>query len=603
MIKFPNSFLEDIRARILPSEIVRRKVALKKTNGREYSGLCPFHKEKSPSFTVSDEKGFYHCFGCGAHGDVIRFLVDAEGISFPEAVKQLAAQAGLAMPQMTAEEERKEQKASSLHEIITLAKNWFIEKLYSNEGAVARGYLAKRGLTREAADIFGLGYAPDNRYALRNYLKAKNITDSQMFECGLLAKNERGEIYDKFRGRLMFPIFDVRGQVIAFGGRILGDGQPKYLNSPDTPLFKKGDVLYNEHLARKASFKTSRLVIAEGYMDVISMYMAGIREVVAPLGTAITERQLTRIWSLAKEPIMCLDGDSAGQRAMSRVANLALSILKPGSTLKFASLPKGMDPDDIIKSRGVEKMAEMLAKSRNLSETLWQAELASVGIETPESRALLEKNLNNLAESIKDKSVALHYRSFFREKLRNTIFGKNKFMQSRKDLPERLTNLQIIPDISAKSREGAENILILIIIHNPFLLNNDEILEEFINIEFIGIKLDRMRVAILEVYHEGGVKNKENLREALENRGMKPDITYLNGLGLYQGQNPDDTDNILKYWKYTICLYNLAILKEECNLFASDMTEESERKATEIRLQIAQLEMNVIQMELNFNEA
>ncbi len=602
MIKFPHSFLDEIKARILTSEIVRRKVALK-NNGREHSGLCPFHKEKSPSFTVNDEKGFYHCFGCGKHGNIINFLMETEGLSFPEAVEQLASQAGLAMPKMTEEETKREERVSSLHEIMNLAKNWFTEKLYSGEGREARDYLNKRGLNKNTAEIFALGYSPEGRQGLREFLKTKNVNDAQMLECGLLAKNERGELYDKFRGRLMFPIFDVRGHAIAFGGRILGDGQPKYLNSPDTPLFRKGDVLYNEHLARKTSFKTGRLVITEGYMDVIALYMAGIKEVVAPLGTAVTERQLARMWNLSKEPIMCLDGDAAGQRAMIRAATLATPLLKPGTTLKFASLPSGMDPDDVIKSGGVDKMAEILSKSRQLSEVLWQNEFKNTGATTPESRALLEKNLSVMAEGIKDKTVSNHYRDFFREKMRNIIFGNKKY-KNKKDSPERLTNIEEIPDVTAKSRAGAESLLILIILNHPALLVNEELEEEFINIDFSSIKLDKIRLSILEIYHANGEVDKKNLRVHLEKSGFKPDISYLEALGLYQEQenNIDNGgyDNTILYWKYAASLYNLAILKEECQKFANTMTEESEIKAFELMVQIANLEEKIIQMEQAF---
>lgn len=608
MIKFPNSFLDEIRARINASEVVRRKVALK-SNGREHSGLCPFHKEKSPSFTVNDEKGFYHCFGCGAHGDIIKFTMETEGLSFPEAIEQLANQAGLAMPKMSAAEEFREKQTSSLHDIMNLAKNWFIERLYAPEGRIAREYLEKRQLSKDAINLFALGYAPESRHGLRDFLKTKNISDSQMFDCGLLSKNERGEIYDKFRGRLMFPIFDVRGHTIAFGGRTLGDGQPKYLNSPETQLFKKGDVLYNENLARKASFKTGRLVITEGYMDVIALYMAGIREVVAPLGTAITERQLARMWNLSKEPIMCLDGDSAGQRAMLRAANLATPLLKAGHSLKFASMPKGLDPDDVIKAGGVEKMAELLRKSTQLSEVLWHNELEKIGTNTPESRALLEKNLDAMAESIKDKNVASHYKNFFREKMRSIIFSKTSFTKGKKETPSRLTNIEKIPHVDVKSRIGSESLLMLIMLNHPEILQNHEIFEEFVNIDFSSIKLDKMRDSTLEVCASFDVLDKKDLRKHLEKSGFKPDISYLEGLELYQKQEvaDDSGENIAekttRYWRYAIGLYNLANLREECQKFSREMTEDAEIKAFELIGQIAKLEESISLMEQAFAES
>jgi len=581
--------------------VVRRKVNLR-SNGRELTGLCPFHKEKSPSFTVSDEKGFYHCFGCGAHGDIIRFIMETEGLSYPEAVKQLAGQAGLTMPQMTPEEERKEKQAASLHEIMSLAKNWFMERLFATEGKLAQEYLNKRRLGKNAVEIFGLGFAPESHYGLRDFLKTKGITESQMLELGLLVKNERGEIYDKFRGRLMFPICDARGQVIAFGGRTLGDGQPKYLNSPDTSLFKKGDILYNEHLARKTSFKTGRLVITEGYMDVIALYMSGITEVVAPLGTAITEHQLVRMWNLAKEPIMCLDGDSAGQRAMLRAANLATPLLKSGATLKFAAMPKGFDPDDIIKNEGIEKLAAILAKSENLSDILWNSEFTKIGIATPEARALLEKNLDTLAVSVKDPIVASHYKNFFREKLRDAIFSKNKYKKNQKDPSLRLTNIEATTNVNIKSRDGAEKFLILVTIHNPELLEFDEIVEELSNIDFLDAKLGNLRNDILSASLLSASESKENFIMHLENTGHRQYISYLEGLGLYYSKEINEAQTLVSYWKYAISNYNLAILREELGNFDSDITDESWKKASEMRHQIVKLEENISQLELTFVE-
>lgn len=602
MLKFPNSFLDEIKNRILPSEVIRRKVALK-NNGREFTGLCPFHKEKSPSFTVSDQKGFYHCFGCGAHGDIFKFTMETQGVSFFDAVKQFASQAGLAMPELTKEEVQKEAIQRSLTQIMNLAKNWFTEQLYAPAGKDARDYLRKRGLGRNAVDIFAVGFAPEDSHALKNFLNKKGVSDTEMLECGLLVQKERGNAYDKFRGRIMFPICDMRGQVIAFGGRTMSDIQPKYLNSPETALFKKGDILYNEHLAKPAAFKNNNLVITEGYMDVIALYMAGIKEVVAPLGTAITDRQLQRMWQLAKEPVMCLDGDAAGQRAMLRAANLAIKQLAPGNSLKFASMPNGLDPDDVIKTSGIDKFQEILAKARNLSEVLWHHEFVKIGIATPESRALLEKELGLLASRINDAGVAAHYRNFFREKFRDIVFGKNKHTKSQKNLNVRLTNLESIPEITAKSRTGAEILLILIIIHNPSLLNVDNILEEFSNIDFIYKKIEQLRTNILQAYQQYKPIDKINLQTHLEKCGSAPDISYLDSLDLYQHFGSNDIDKILHYWKYAICVYNLANLHEECENFAKLMTEESELKAVEIRKEIQKAESNITMMELQFADS
>ncbi len=598
MIKFPNSFLDEIKARILPSEIIRRKVLLK-SHGRQHTGLCPFHKEKTPSFSVSDEKGFYHCFGCGAHGDIIKFIMETEGLTFLEAVKILAAQAGVQMPKLTEAQQAKEKIVTSLHEIMLLASNWFSERLYSEQGRETRDYLVKRGLNKKNAQIFALGYSPNNYHALKDFLKTKGITEQQMLDCGLLAKNDSGELYDKFRNRLMFPIRDIKGQVIAFGGRVLGEGQPKYLNSPETTLFKKGEILYNEDLARKTSFKTNRLIIAEGYMDVIAMYTNGITEVVAPLGTAITHEQILRAWRLSKEPIMCLDGDLAGQKAMGRVANLAISLLKPGYTIKFASLPNGMDPDDVIKADGPSKMLEILNKSTSLSDAIWQYEVAKSGIKTPEERALLESNLNQITANIKDRTVANHYKNFFRDKLFQ--IGKNSYRNKGVTTSgHRLTNISKISELDVRSRMGAESLLLLIILHNPNILEKEIVKDEFIDIDFSSIKLDKIRTSILETcFNQDAMGNKNNIIESLENLGFKHDIIYLNSLGIYQfqGDKRNYSEKTESYWEYALGLYNLAVMKEECNKLALEMDEISEKRVFEILKQIDQIEHKLSRVE------
>jgi DNA primase len=529
--------------------------------------------------------------------------METEGYSYPEAIRQLAAHAGLPMPKMTAGEEQKQRQVASLHEIMNVAKNWFMHKLYATEGRLAQEYLHKRRLGRDAAGIFGLGFAPDAHHNLRDFLSTKGVADDQMLELGLVVKNNRGQVYDKFRGRLIFPICDARGQVIGFGGRTLGDTQPKYLNSPDTPLFKKGDVLYNEHLARESAFRTGKIVVAEGYMDAIALYMAGIKEVVAPLGTAITEHQLLRIWGLAKEPVICLDGDNAGQRAMQRAANIAMPILKLGTTLQFALMPTGLDPDDVIRNEGVEKFAAILEKSQSLSDFLWNNEFKKVGIATPEARALLEKNLNSIATAIKDNSVASHYRNFFREKLRSIIFSKNKYKNNKKDLPLRLTNIAATADIDIKSRSGAETLLILVIINNPELLARDVVIEDLSAIELMDNNLDNLRSEILMAESSEASLTKENFIKHLENAGYRQYISHSEGLGLYNATSLNDIDKTLLYWQYALNNYNLSVLKEELRRCDSEITDESWKKASEMRQQVAKLEENISQLELTFVES
>ena len=356
-------FLDEIRARIGLGDVIARHVPLKRA-GRELTGLCPFHSEKTPSFTVSEEKGFFHCFGCGAHGDVIGFAMRQEGLSFPEAVERLAGEAGLQVPQATPEEREAAKRTASLHEVMERACRFFEAELQGPRGAAARSYLDGRGIEEATVARFRLGYAPDTRTALRNAVMDAEHPEALLVEAGLLIRPDDGTPYDRFRGRVIFPITDRRGRVIAFGGRILGEGNPKYLNSPDTPLFSKGRVLYGMATAREAAHRNGRVIVTEGYTDVIALNRAGYSEAVAPLGTALTESHLHALWRMAPEPILCFDGDPAGKRAAYRAAERALPLLEPGRSLQFVTLPAGQDPDSLLADEGVEAVDDPVWQSR-----------------------------------------------------------------------------------------------------------------------------------------------------------------------------------------------------------------------------------------------
>ena len=409
------AFLDELRARVAVSTVVARRVKLSRA-GREMKGCCPFHNEKSPSFFVNDDKGFYHCFGCGAHGDVIRFVVEQEGLGFIDAVKALAAEAGLALPEETPEARQRAQAAEGLHEITGKAAIWFASQLRDAGGTAARDYLAKRGITDQTAADFGLGFAPDSRTRLRAALASAG--DAKLVETGLLIQPEdnSGDPYDRFRGRLMFPIRDPRGRVIGFGGRILGDGQPKYLNSPDTPLFDKGRTLYNLDRAGPVARKSLRLIVVEGYMDVIGLAQAGFADAVAPLGTALTEAQLALMWRIVPEPVLCFDGDAAGQRAGLRALHRALPLLEPGKSLRFATLPLGKDPDDLVRTAGPAAFDAILAASEPLIDRLWRSETEGVATTTPEQRATILARLEARAGEIADTTLQRFYRSELRDR-------------------------------------------------------------------------------------------------------------------------------------------------------------------------------------------
>jgi DNA primase len=402
------SFLDELRARITLSAIIAPSVKLTKA-GREYKACCPFHQEKTPSFYVNDEKGFYHCFGCQAHGDAIRFLTDARGLPFMDAVKELAGKAGMDVPAPDPRAAEKQERAKGLHDVMASAQAWFVEQLAGIEGAAARAYLEQRGITAATRAKFGFGFAPDARGKLKGALA--RYGNDQLIEAGLLIKpDDDREPYDRFRGRLTYPIKDQRGRVIAFSARIIGSGEPKYLNSPDTPLFDKGRSLFNLDLAGPASRAAGRLLVVEGQMDAIALDQAGIGEVVAPLGTAVTDAQLERMWRLEPAPIFCFDGDSAGQKASIRAATRALPHLAPDRTLRFVALPAGQDPDDVVRSGGKAAMEALLAAAQPLVERLWRHEVEALALDTPEARAGLRQRLSDHAAAIADPNVRSLYR-------------------------------------------------------------------------------------------------------------------------------------------------------------------------------------------------
>ena len=415
---YPNRLLEDIRSRIALTDVVGKQVTLTR-KGSEHSGLCPFHNEKTPSFTVSENNGFYHCFGCGAHGDVISFVMNTEGLSFPETVERLAAEAGLEVPVETPAARAEAKRRADLYDVVEAACGWFEAQLSEPAGQGALDYLRNRGLRDETIAQFRLGYAPNSGAGLTVTLKANGATEDQILEAGLMRYPDDGRApYPFFRDRVIFPIADRRDRIIAFGGRLMGDAKAaKYVNSPDTPLFDKGRNLYNFGAARQASFDTGQLVVAEGYMDVIALSQAGITASVAPLGTALTEDQIRALWRLAAEPILCFDGDKAGRRAAGRAAERVLPLLQPGKSLCFALLPPGEDPDSLIGRQGGGAMRQLLETAQPLSEVLWRLEAGAGPVDTPVRRADLQARLTKRANEIIEPTVRQYYRDAIRDRL------------------------------------------------------------------------------------------------------------------------------------------------------------------------------------------
>jgi DNA primase len=423
-MRFPPSLLDEIRARLPVSQVVARKVPLKRA-GREFKGLSPFKQERTPSFTVNDQKGFYHCFASGEHGDIFTFLVKTEGLSFPEAVERLAQEAGVPLPKASPRDARIEDERARLYALLEASARFCEAQLTESAGTEARRYLAQRGLGPATIARFRLGYASNSRSALKEHLARQGFTAQEMAASGMLVAGADIPLpYDRFRHRIMFPIADLRGRVIAFGGRALDPDAPaKYLNSPETPLFHKGSILFNAANARGPAHDTGQILVAEGYMDVIALSEAGFPQTVAPLGTALTEDQLHLLWRMAPEPTLCFDGDAAGRRAAFRVIDTVLPHLKPGFSVRFAFLPDGQDPDDLIRQEGAPAFQAVLGKTSPLFDELIKREEQRDGAaSTPEQRASLEARLKALVQRIGDPRVRQQYES----ELRETLWAKNR---------------------------------------------------------------------------------------------------------------------------------------------------------------------------------
>ena len=427
-MSLPNGFLDELRTRITLSSIVGRKVTwdMRKSNlaKGDFWAPCPFHQEKSASFHVDDRKGFYYCFGCHAKGDAVSFVKDSENLGFMEAVEVLAREAGMQMPARDPKAAERADRRTQLQQVMEEAIRFYRLQLKTAAGAEARTYLAqKRRLTEAAWDRWGIGWAPNSRTALIGHLASKGVSNDLMVASGLIAKADDGSLYDRFRGRIIFPINDTRGRPISLGGRSLDpNAQAKYLNGPETELFDKGRSLFNHSPAREAAGKGKPLIVAEGYMDVIALSEAGFTAALAPLGTAVTEEQLRMIWRIADEPIFALDGDKAGIAAAQRVIDLALPLLEAGKALRIAILPGGMDPDDLIKAQGAPAMQAVLDAAKPTVQLLWQRETEGRVFDSPERRAALDKTLRGHLARITDPSIRSHYAEEMK-RLRLDLFG------------------------------------------------------------------------------------------------------------------------------------------------------------------------------------
>lgn len=540
------------------SDVIGKRMPLKK-HGREYQGLCPFHNEKSPSFTVNDEKAFFHCFGCGAHGDAIEFVRRFDRMTYPEAVEQLARDYGVALPTPSEDEAKKFAAEKTLYEVLEAACQWFEKQLHASAGEVALDYARRRGLKPETLRLYRIGFSPDNRTALYTHLMALGFNKKLQQEAGLIIVPDEGAIYDRFRGRLMFPIRNASSKVIAFGGRLIGASTnksiPKYLNSPETPLFKKGEVLYNLDLAKRPAREANMAVVMEGYMDVVSCSQGGVPYGLATLGTAVTPDHLRLLWQLAKEPVLCLDGDAAGMRAMQRAAEVALPLLKPGFSLRFATLPSGEDPDTYIAKHGKASFEKLLAGSRRLSQVIWDMSLPPYDMAVPEDRAALENQLKQTCKKITDATVRSHYLSFFRKLLwAKGSGGQAKAQPGRSVHVEQMMHKQPSAILDTLAQR-----LLNVVMRYPEFLNKSDVEETLSRIDIINPQLDSLRCCILATVHhlpsiEGGAFI-DHLQAQLPGLEVS---SYC--LSFMEQISPEDA---LYLWTETLSAYQVAHIERE----------------------------------------
>ncbi|HEY9080295.1 DNA primase [Magnetovibrio sp.] len=607
----PTRFLDDLRERIGLADVVGRRTRLTK-KGREHQGLCPFHKEKTPSFTVNEDKGFYHCFGCGAHGSAFDFVMETEGLNFREAVEKLASEVGMQVPQDSPEERQRAERKNTLYDVVEAACRHYEQALRSPEGAHALAYLRGRGLSDQTIAKFRLGFAPDRRDGMKTALGGQGIQEAELVAAGMIIKRDDGSTYDRFRGRVMFPILDRRGRVVAFGGRILGSdkGVAKYLNSPETDLFHKGRLLYAMDSAQVAARAGQTLIVTEGYMDVIALYQAGFEGAVAPLGTALTEEQILELWKITPEPVLCFDGDNAGLRAAVRASERALPLIKAGVGVRFATLPPGEDPDSLVQAKGPGAFAEVIAAAKPLSQVLWEQECAAGATDTPEGRAALQKRLDDHVRRIEDATVRSHFQSTFKDRVWQ--LGRTKrddrsgggsagrgFKPARTFKPQRAevfegeaNKHQAVKSARVDMTRSREEILLATLLNHPDLF--DDVGERLGSVAFTTLELDNLRQEALKTLAGETRLDRADFQRHLRDSGY---ATILDSLlssrvfgHAYFARPDEDMLSALEGWNETYELYCRRDLQAELDdaqrQLAAHMTPETFERFRALKMQV-----------------
>lgn len=541
-MSFSAAFLEELRSRLPLSDIVGKRIKLVRS-GREYKACCPFHNEKSPSFYVNDDKQFFHCFGCGAHGDIIGFVMRHDRLSFPEAIEALAAAAGLSIPNDTPMDREKFDQEKRLLQLMDKAAAWFEEQLFSSAGREALSYLQGRNLSDDAIRKFRLGFAPPDSQAIIKKLLSENYKIDELAAIGLIKKSEdRNEFYSFFRNRIIFPVGDHRGRVVAFGGRVLGEGEPKYLNSPDHILFHKGKLLYGLSRARTASAQCQPLIVVEGYMDVITLVEAGYSGALAPLGTALTEDQLSILWKLAPRPdardpthdyspILCFDGDNAGLRAAARAVERALPLLTPTQTLRVATISGAKDPDDLIRHSGKSAMDMILKQAKPMVDFIWETTFSGRPMRTPEERGTFIAAIKQRVSLIANETLRQLYQDEIQKRI-SSVFNwrQEQPKQSQQNFKKTGTGGRGLnkdiwsptdPILTRKQPKNPqrlrERVLLATMINYPSLFNDFG--EDLARIDFSNSEYEQVRQQVLKILSESpDPLNAEELYRYLVNQ-------------------------------------------------------------------------------------
>lgn len=589
-----SSFVEKLKDQISVSDVVSKKVKLTK-KGKDYFGRCPFHSEQTPSFSVNNSKKFYHCFGCGANGDIINFIEKTQNLDFVGAVKYIAQEYNIALPDI---DESKHALEMAIENINAVAAKWFYRNLHSPQNKEYLDYLNNRSISNDYIKKFFLGYAPNTKSELINYLIASGYKKDEIANTGLVTQLDNGEIIDKFRGRIMFPIANIRGKIVGFGGRALHDVQPKYLNSPETAAFKKKQILYNENILFKELRDSKNVYVFEGYTDVISVYMSGIKNVVATLGTAISEYNIEKLWKITESPTICMDGDAAGMKAMIRVVDVVLPILKPGYSINFVKMPEGLDPDDFVKNNGKDALLKIFEQKIDLCDAIWNVNVSTADFKTPEKQALFKQKLMEVVNKVQDASVKKFYTQYFNDKVFQLFYKTTKKSESVNFAPRNNVSAlgaQVLPTI-----EKCRLTLLAIVIDNPYILTQHSIHDEFFSIDLESDYFNKVHRSISDVFSKmDEALNEEefnqNFASLLKNTLDASIIEHLSGKKSYflDKISVKSFNNVVISWNKTFARYNLELLKVDYIKSLQAMDENSTEISARLKKQIIEQEKRI----------